>query len=258
MACLKVECQDLALSFKENAIKLEKNDSLNKSVYNLLSPYRLIMIGEIHGTNEPVNFLVELVKLLTYYGDSVQIGFEIPTMEMQPFLKQKNKINLLETDFFKYPTGDGRASEAWYNAISRISNMPKASLFFFDINSTEIGNVDSIMYHNVKSKIKERPNLKTITICGGIHNSLKMYDNQNTMGVLLYNDKELSINDSICSINHNFKGGQTLWNKFNEMETVYSKIEYDNYLYIYPKNSKEPYSGFLYTKFVTKSDSVIK
>jgi hypothetical protein len=63
--------------------------------------------------------------------------------------------------------------------------------------------------------------------------------------------------DSVCSLNHVFKEGETLWNSFKPNETIYSKIGYDNYLYLYPKSNNEPYTGIFYTKYLTKSNSAI-
>jgi len=254
---VKVDGQDYPTYLKENAIKIDKVDSLNKNVYDLLAAYKIIMIGEIHGTNEPVNFLEGLVKLFTENGDTVQVGFEIPAKQMAPFLKHPSRVNILKTEFFVSPSGDGRASVAWNRAIAKISKNPKASLFFFDKNIGDNRNADSVMYLNIKYRIEKHRNWKTITISGNIHNSLEMYKEQNTMGTLLSIDKELNIADNICSLNHEFKGGQTIWNEFKETETVYSKVGYDNYLFLYPKNKNEPYTGFLYTKYLTKSESAV-
>jgi len=257
LAFVKVDGQDYPTYLKENAIKIDKVDSLNKNIYDLLAAYKIIMIGEIHGTNEPVNFLEGLVKLFTENGDTVQVGFEIPAKQMTPFLKQKTKGSLLKTEFFTLPSGDGRASKAWYKALANFSKNPKVSVFFFDMYTDDSRNADSVMYLNIKSKIKEHPNWKTLTICGNNHNSLEMYNEQNTMGTFLSMDKELNIVESICSLNHQFKGGQTLWNEFKETETIYSKLGYDNYLFLYPKNRNEPYTGIFYTKYLTKSDAAI-
>lgn len=249
--------QDLPTDLKKYAVQITKVDSLNKNIYNLLDNYKVILLGEIHGTNEPVNFLEALVDIFTKNGDSVQVGFEIPSKQMTSFLKHPTKGDILKTDFFSSPSGDGRASLAWYKALASISENHKASLFFFDKNVGDNRNADSVMYLNIKSKIKKHHNWKTITISGDLHSKLLEENGQSRIGSLLIQDKDLNIANKICSINHIFKGGQTLWNEFEETESIYSKLEYDNYLFLYPKNTNEPYSGFLYTKYLTKSESAI-
>ena len=249
--------QSLSNTLHNNAVPITKTDSSNQNILNLLNGYRVIMVGEIHGSNEPINFVETLVEIFTKNGDSVQVGFEIPSKQMAFFLKHPIKANLLKTDFFASPSGDGRASLAWYKALANISKNPKASLFFFDKNMGDNKNADSVMYLNIKSRIKKYHNWKTITICGSSHN--KSFDNEglHRIGGLLIADKELNIADSVCSLNHVFKEGETLWNSFKPRETVYSKVGFDNYLYLFPENNTEPYTGILYTKFLTKSNSAI-
>jgi hypothetical protein len=249
--------QDLTIKLNKNAVPIEKTDSSQQNIFNLLNGYSVIMIGEIHGTNEPISFVETLVEIFTRYGDSVQVGFEIPSSEMIPFIKSQIKSNLLKTTFFAYPTGDGRASLAWFNAMVNLSNNKKTSIFFFEKNGFDNRNIDSVMYSSIKTRIKKHRNWKTITICGGSHNKLFEKDGLNRIGSLLIADKELNMADSVCSLNHVFKEGETLWNSFKPNETIYSKIGYDNYLYLYPKSNNEPYTGIFYTKYLTKSNSAI-
>lgn len=249
--------QDFTINLNKNAVPIEKTDSSQQNIFNLLHGYSVIMIGEIHGTNEPINFVETLVEIFTRNGDSVQVGFEIPSKQMSTFLKQPIKGNLLKSEFFAFPSGDGRASLAWYKAMANILKNTKTSIFFFDKNTGDNRNADSVMYLNIKSRIKKYRNWKTITICGGSHNKLFDKDGLNRIGSLLIADKELNMADSLCSLNHEFKEGETLWNSFKPNETVYSKVGYDNYLYMFPKNNSEPYTGILYTKYLTKSNSAI-
>jgi len=67
---------------KENAVKINKADSLDNSLYKLFSDFQLIMLGEMHGTNEPAKLLIGFTELLCNNGDSVQVGLEIPANEI--------------------------------------------------------------------------------------------------------------------------------------------------------------------------------
>ncbi len=249
--------QNNSAYLKEQAVSIDKFDSISKQVYDLVMNYRLIMIGEIHGTNEPVNLLNGLVSLLTKYGDSVQVGFEIPSKQMTHFIKKRTENSILKTEFFSNPSGDGRASIAWYKAIANISRNKKVKIFFFDMNNDQSGDADSIMYLNIKSKLKEHPNWKTITICGGTHNRILPYEGQKKTGNFLMTDKDLNISESLCSLNHEFESGETLWNEFKAMPSIYSKLGYEKYLFLFPKGANEAYQGVFFTKYLTKSKSAI-
>ena len=42
--------QDFGDYIKENAIEIESNNSLSQEVYDSISKFELIMVGEMHGT----------------------------------------------------------------------------------------------------------------------------------------------------------------------------------------------------------------
>ena len=75
---LAAKAQDPATRIKNNAIKIERPETLNRQVYSALSGYRVIMAGEMHGTNEPAKLITGLARLITGMGDSVMVGMEIP------------------------------------------------------------------------------------------------------------------------------------------------------------------------------------
>lgn len=249
--------QDNIESLKTNSIKIDNLNKPDKKVYDVLSNYRVIMIGEIHGTNEPVNMLRGLVDLFTQNGDSVLVDFEIPETQMTTYLYQHTDKSILNSEFFSRPSGDGRASIAWYTSLAKISKNKKAKIFFFDKAVDQIGNSDSIMFSNIKSNILEHPNWKTIVICGDVHSSTMPYEEQMTTGSLLINDQDLNLADSLCSLNHVFESGETLWNEFPFMPTTYSQLAYDYYLFVCPKGRKDPYQAIFFTRKLTKSESAV-
>jgi hypothetical protein len=133
----------------------------------------------------------------------------------------------------------------------------KAEVFFYGEDIDQSEHADSFMYLNIKAKIKEHPQWKTITIGGGIHNRVLPYNGKITFGTLLTLDKELNFANSVCSLNHVFEQGETLWNKFEPMPTIYTKLPFDHYLFFFPNSIKESYNGIYYTKYVTKSVSAV-
>lgn len=263
---LKVSGQDFPTYLKENALKVDKLDSLSKAVYDLLSDYRLIMIGEMHGTNEPARLVTGLVDLFTRSGDSVQVGFEIQPEQMTAFLKQHSDSSIFQSGFFAKPSVDGRASVAWANAIAKANKNPKASVFFYDVNGDYSSARDSLMYLNIKAKLNEHPKWKTITLSGNIHNMLLPYKGQNKTASFLYNDTSLDIADKICSLNHQYQSGTMLNNigkglqlrETGQIDSEYSQLPYEMYLFLFPINYKATYSGIYFTRQVTAAELVTK
>ena len=250
--------QEVNFNNELRGIQISKLDSLSEVVYSKIKKYKLIMIGEIHGTNEPVNFLLGVVDLLTRNGDSVQVGFEIPNIELEQFLNHRNDSALLCSDFFRFPSGDGRASLAWYQAISTINKNRKANLFFFENYPVNYVNADSVMFTEVKKQMISNSNYKTILICGGGHIRLASNEGKETLGSYLKSDKQLSLYDDILSIDHEFQEGETLWNKFNKQVTIFTKSNLEKYLYIPTDKMDSYFNGILFTRFITKSEAVVR
>lgn len=261
-----VSGQDFATYLKANAIKVDRLDSLNKQVYDLLSDKRLIMIGEIHGTNEPAKFIAGLSTLFTRYGDSVQIGFEIPSELMTTFLNLQTDSSIYHSDFFSKGSTDCRASVAWAATLSQLNNNPKIKIFFYDLNKSENKNYDgrdSLMYVKIKNKIKEHLTWTTITLSGNVHNMLLPYKGQNKTANYLSKDTELNIADKFCSLNHYYQSGTMLNNIGNGLElrqvgnnsSDYSNlVDYDNYLFLFPNNRTNNYNGIYFTRTVTAAE----
>ena len=141
-----------------SAIEIGKPDSLSTEIYNALHPYKLIMIGEMHGTNEPAAFVKGLAQLFASHKDSVRVGFEIPSDQMKEFMKAKTERSVYNSTFFKMGSADGRASEAWASCIASLAKKPLVRIFFFDVNSDESKNKlidkDSLMYLKIKNEIR--------------------------------------------------------------------------------------------------------
>ncbi len=255
--------QDLQTQLKENAVKIERLDKLNKSVFNKLKDFRLIMIGEMHGTNEPVNFLIGLTELFANQEDTVQVGFEIPSELMTAYSRLLTDSSVFQSDFFSNNSVDGRASIAWANAITRLTKNSRVQIFFYDINKTESRDFqdrDSLMYLKIKQKIIEHPNWRTITLSGNVHNMRLKFRDKPTAAYYLCNDKDLNLTDKICTLNHYYQSGTMLNNIGNGLElrqvnnnpSVFSEtFDFDNYLYLYP--TANTYNGIFFTKTVTAS-----
>ena len=259
--------QDFQTYIKENAVKMEHLDSLEQPIYNKLTNFVLVMIGEMHGTNEPANFLIGLTELFANNGDTVQVGFEISSESMASYLQLLTDSSVFQSDFFSGNYADGRASMVWANAIARLTKNAKIRIFFFDIGQTAWNsgaNRDSLMYLTIKEKIVEHPNWRTITLSGSIHNMRSLFRGKPTTAYYLCNDRELNLSDKICTLNHDYQSGTMMNNIGNELELrqvskqpLFSpeNLNYDNYFLLCPIS--EMYNGIIFTKTVTASEPIL-
>jgi hypothetical protein len=190
-------------------------DNASEEIYQIIKPYSLIMVGEMHGTKEPAELLVYLVEQSTLHGDSVQVGFEIPI------------VNMSELASFFATNEDGRGSTAWCNAIEQLSRNPLVKLFFFDNFSDKR---DSTMYLLIKDAIIKHPTHQTFTLSGNVHNKMTPHRGEKTMGYYLVHDLD---SDKILSISHNYNEG-TIYANFGqgtELRTISPRYSHSPYTY---------------------------
>ncbi|MEO8087769.1 MAG: hypothetical protein ABI763_13160 [Bacteroidota bacterium] len=266
LCCLYLTGQDIKSYLKENAVKFNRPDSLGDEIYELLSAYKLIMIGEMHGTKEPVGLLKGLTDLLTRHGDSVEVGFEIASNQVNNFLEDKSDSILVHSDFFTN-TPDGRNSTAWLETILSLKNNTRVHLFFYDTNHEYSNARDSEMYVNIRTEIMLHPGWKTITISGNIHNMFLPYKGIAKTANFLRNDSVLNFYDKICSLNHFYQTG-TMFNMMNNKLEIHevdyppseysTAVEYENYIVVFPYNVSDNYSGIFFTKHITASEPINK
>lgn len=251
---------------KENAIHVDFTDTtFNKELINTLKKYPLILMGELHGTQEPARFVSYLVKNFITSGTKINLGLEIPADMIKSFIDGKSIHELQQSDFFSKGYADGRASEDWFNLIEKYYNHPMVNVFYFDqLDNDKTPNRDSIMYVHVKDAIKEKPGRVTILLSGNIHNRLIAFKYGNTMGCYLADDKDLAYKGRICSINHRYKsgtmknssGGGLHFQILDPIESVYSEsTAFKNYFCILsPTSEPTPYTAVFYSEKVTASE----
>jgi hypothetical protein len=254
--------QGTSAYLKAHAIRVDDPLLISDSVYNLVSPFRVFMIGEMHGTNEPAEFVTGLAKLFANKGDSVSVGLEIPPDQMSAFLSSNTDSSIYQSSFFTTFGLDGRESFAWASVISRLKNNPKVQLFFFDKNENEgkIYERDSIMYLKIKRQIQLHPRWKTVTLCGNAH-ALASPDENKTAGFLMQ-DKELNLSSTFCTIGNYYLEGTSmgdfghgfqekkLGRPVNEYDTTFA---FDKYFMLMSAKTTYPYKAMYYTKNITAS-----
>jgi len=260
--------QDFGEYMKENAIKVESNNNLSQEVYDSISKYDLIMVGEMHGTKEPSIFVKSLAKLIVKNEGKVSVGLEIPINQLSNFIVNPTESNLLNSKFFSKENVDGRNGQAWFDLILNCSADTNINLFFFDnVNSQKGEKRDSIMYVGVKNQKMNYPKNKIITLSGNIHNWRIPFNDMTTMGMYCLMDTVNFSYDKVCSIQHVYSEGTMLNNVGNGLElstitfeeNLYSNsVEYENYLFLYEFGKKNRYNCLFYTKRVNHSEEIKK
>lgn len=250
-----LKAQNDSIYFKSHAIGIKKITALSSNVHKVLSPYKLIMLGETSGTNEPATFFTSLVELFTSFSDSVLVGFEIPLDQMNEFLKFKTDSSIYKSDFFLKNANDFRASSALASAISKLNKNKYVNIFFYDVNAEESKTSDSkdkLRYLKIKSSMKAHPKCKTITFGVTVHNMMLPYKGETTTAMFLKKDMELNQKQQFCSLNHVFQRGPWVGGMRMLDDTSFTQLKgYTNYLYIYKNDPLNAYSGVFFTKVVT-------
>lgn len=253
---LSASGQDNEAYLKANAIRFDNAEKLSDSVYTLLSPFQIVMVGEMHGTNETAQFVNGLTNLFTKKGDSVLVGFEIPAEFMTKFISLHTDSSVYQSEFFSNPPYlDGRESLPWANFIASLNKNPKVKVFFFDTNRDKdvVLFRDSLMAMNIKTQFNQYPTWKMITLSGNYHNKIT---DANTMASVL----KRNVSAKVCSLNIEYKEGSANANFTHGLEikqlgsypSVFNSTEgYDRYLLLYSAKSNYDYNGIYYTKYIT-------
>lgn len=263
LACISLRGQNYAKYLEENAVPIARLDSLDRAVYDRLSDNRLIMVGEMHGTNEPVQFVNKLADLFTRMGDSVLVGFEIPADQMGLFEQNRTDSSIYQSSFFARNSTDGRASMAWASTLNALRRNPKVHIFFFDIDENDQKSSaprDSIMYLRIKRRLQQFPGYRAITISGNVHNMIVPFNDQKTAACYLLEDTELQLQGHLCCLNHLYHKGSMLNNSgkglvLKEIENPPSwYMQYTqaaHYLLLYPKRPGLRFHGIFFTETVS-------
>ncbi len=246
----------------QNALPVGKTLELDSSLYHSFKNYRLIMLGEMHGTLEPAKMVDQLAQLILLYEDSVSIGLEIPEKEMSSFLKNPSEKALKESQFFSKPNEDGRNGRAWFELVRYCMNEPRVSVFFYDNAVSPDVPRDSIMYLEVKKQAVLHPKNKILTISGNLHNQLIGRNGSKTMGAYLSADSSIFPKEQICSIYHYYAEGTMLNNtgKGLELTTIefqesdFTAGQFENYFIFYDSPEPTPNNCIFFTRKVHHSE----
>lgn len=120
---------------QEPAIELRGDGQIPSAFSKKLKSHRLIIVGEMHGSNEIPAFVEKIAREMTEDGGNLLVGLEIFTRnEGKLCVSEGNeKQDALEAvPQFASPIQDGRGSQAMAFLIRQLSRMPNVNVFGFD------------------------------------------------------------------------------------------------------------------------------
>ncbi|RNC87207.1 MAG: hypothetical protein ED556_07235 [Winogradskyella sp.] len=251
---------------KQSAIPIKSLSKLSNTIYDEIANFELLMIGEMHGTNEPAEFAYGLCDLITEHEDNVIMAMEIRSSLMNNLSDEMSISELKALDFFRRKNFDGRNGIAWLDLVHKSIKNERIILKFID-NSYPSSTRDSSMYREIRNIHNKYPNTKIVTLTGNVHNSFTPFFDKVRIGGYLVKDSVNFDSKKIMSINHVFSEGSMLNNdgtglKINTIErkeNIYNTtLSYK--MFLSKKFPEEPnrYTHILYTDKVTPSGLIEK
>lgn len=262
-SCKSEELSDTQIKLKRNSLAIKNLKELSSKIYSQISTYNIIMVGEMHGTNEPSEFVYGLCKLIKEKEEKVVMAIEIPPSQMDEFHDQMTIDDLKMLSFFRGENSSGMNGQAWLRLISQCNQHDKIIVEFFD--QQNFSPRDSSMYDAILQIRKKHPNSKIVTLSGNLHNRLEPYNGRKMLGVYLKNDTVNFERNKIMSVMHYFNHGTMMNNTGNGLElrtiepkqNIFNKTLSKNMVFC--KNiidDKNSFTHILYTEKVTHSKPI--
>jgi len=148
-----------------------------------LQPGTVVLLGEIHGTDQGPSTLERLVCTALDQGLDITVGLEIPIVEQErvsAYLSSKgtddDRAELISGNFWQRDYQDGRASRAMRNLIVNLRDF--ATNTKGDLQVVLIDNPgasegrDHFMASRLSSAISESPEALVVSLTGNIHSQL--------------------------------------------------------------------------------------
>lgn len=265
LAFVLASAQAQAVDINESACVPIKNSD------PLLQPGTVMLLGEMHGTNESPRFLHQVVCLALEQGHAVTVGLEIPfseTPRIQAYLDSTGDsaavAHVLAGDFWHRPFQDGRSSLAMLNLIEalrafRADGSPVSVLLVDDPSAT---NRDSVMTEHLSTAIQASPTDVFVVLTGNIHNRLSIGTSWDAayepMGYLL---ARAFPKHPLYALNVAYTGGEA-WVCFGSqvsdcgVQKLKGNAEQGDGVELAPENTA--YSGRYYVNTLTASRPVIE
>ncbi len=190
---------------RDNALKIKSVSNPPRLIAKQIKGFKVITVGEMHGTNETPQFVLGLVRLLAKKNKSIVLGLEIPHGEqinIDRFVETGDLSILKNAPFFTRDFQDGRSSKAMAALLTKVRKFKNVKVFCFDPAPDDISGQDRDTKMAVglrKALVEMNPDVMLV-LAGNIHASLAVgtpWDPQyKPMGYELYSLPDSPISQS--------------------------------------------------------------
>jgi hypothetical protein len=141
---------------------------------------RVLLLGELHGTQEVPRFIAQSACQATASGTPVTVGLELPVENQErvaTFLRsagtEHDWLKLMEAPFWRSPFPDGRGSEAMANLLEQLRRLRAQGLdvdvFVFDDPKLKGQPHEDAMAATVLSYVRQGSERFFLVLSGNIH-----------------------------------------------------------------------------------------
>lgn len=145
-------------------------DQLPDTLVGALSTFRLITVGEVHGSNESPEFVTGLVEGLAHRGRRVVLGLEMLSSDqaaVDAYLHGDSSALCRMTFFTRYHP-DGRSSVALVQLLNRMRALPGVTVVVFDSGQGQSAR-DSLMAVLFLRQFAAAPGDIAVMLAGNVH-----------------------------------------------------------------------------------------
>ncbi|AFE03806.1 putative lipoprotein [Corallococcus coralloides DSM 2259] len=140
----------------------------------------VLLLGELHGTQEVPRFIAQSVCQLVTAGMPVTVGLELPVENEEritTFLQSQGGevdwLKLMEAPFWRSPYPDGRGSEAVANMLEQLRHLRAQGLdvavFVYDHPKLSGQPREDALTKTVLSQVKAKPERFHLVVSGNVH-----------------------------------------------------------------------------------------
>lgn len=175
---------DLKKYVLENAIAIQDLTKLPIALLQVISNYKIVLLSDLHGTNESPEAALGLISLLSNLKKPISLALEIPKTaqkDIDTFIDGGNLELLKNSHFFKNQYQFGTASIAIGRLLQQVRMIPNLRVFCFDSDSPKR---DLTMACNI---IKEfQPEGYLVILTGSSHIWRENEKDKNSMSYYLW------------------------------------------------------------------------
>ncbi|MHA7628093.1 hypothetical protein [Corallococcus sp. M7] len=140
----------------------------------------VMLLGELHGTQQVPRFIAQSVCQLVTAGVPVTVGLELPVENEErvtAFLQSQGGdvdwLKLMEAPFWRSPYPDGRGSEAVANMLEQLRHLRAQGLdvavFVYDHPKLSGQQREDALTKTVLAQVKSKPERFHLVVSGNIH-----------------------------------------------------------------------------------------